>query len=157
MALQRAGVRRHDDRGIAAAREARSAKVGRGGDIVATSSTGPGPDNHVRLGAATVRLSLIGIVVLAIVVASFILLPRSDNGSPPNGGASATPEASTPTIEPTSTPEPTPELVAVWTGLTWSDPVTPSFVVHVYDLLPWGDGYVAVGEVPGQGPWASFT
>jgi hypothetical protein len=142
---------------IAAAREARSAKVGRGGDIVATSSTGPGPDNHVRLGAATVRLSLIGIVVLAIVVAVFLLMPRSDTGSPPDAGASATPEASTPTVEPTSTPEPTPEPVAAWTGLTWSDPVTPSFVVHVYDLLPWGDGYVAVGEVPGPGPWAALT
>jgi hypothetical protein len=51
---------------------------------------------------------------------------------------------------PTATP------VAVWTGLVWSDPVTPSFTVHLYDLLPWGDGYVAVGEAPGQGA-ASFT
>jgi hypothetical protein len=90
---------------------------------------------------------MIGIAALAIVVVIFILLPRSDNGSPPNDGASASATASTPTIEPTSTPEPTPEPVAVWTGLTWSDPVTPSFVVHVYDLLPWGDAYVAVGAV----------
>jgi hypothetical protein len=90
---------------------------------------------------------MIGIAALAIVVVIFVLLPRSDNGSPPNDGASASATASTPTIEPTSTPDPTPEPVAVWTGLTWSDPVTPSFVVHVYDLLPWGDGYVAVGAV----------
>jgi hypothetical protein len=34
--------------------------------------------------------------------------------------------------------------------------VTPSFTVHLYDLLPWGDGYVAVGELADQG-WASLT
>ena len=44
-------------------------------------------------------------------------------------------------------PEPTPTPIARSTGLTWSDPVTPSFVVHLNDLVAWGDGYVAVGEV----------
>jgi hypothetical protein len=36
--------------------------------------------------------------------------------------------------------------------------VTPSFTVHLFDLVPWRDGYVAVGvaEAPGHGA-ASFT
>jgi hypothetical protein len=58
---------------------------------------------------------------------------------------SETPDAPTPT--PTPTPAPTPEPLAQWTGLAWSDPVTPPFTVHLTDLAPWGDDYVAAGWV----------
>lgn len=90
-----------------------------------------------------------GVMSLALVLASC-----SGGGSSPAESLEPspptveTPEA-TPTEAPTlaPTPEPTPEPPAQWTGLTWSDPVTPSFTVHLNDLLPWGDGYVAVGSV----------
>jgi hypothetical protein len=108
--------------------------------------------------------SLISILAIGLLAVALVLVSCTGGGSSPaeslEPGPSAveTPEA-TPTDEPTvaPTPEPTPEPLPQWTGLTWSDPVTPSFVIHLYYVVPWGDGYVAVGEVPGQGPWASFT
>jgi hypothetical protein len=97
----------------------------------------------------------IGVVVMAVVAIAFIMF--SGGGPGPGASDSAEPTATTevtptPTLEPTpsaptSSPEPTPTPIARWTGLNWSDPVTPSFVVHVNDLVAWGDGYVAVGQV----------
>ena len=104
-----------------------------------------------------VRLAIIAVTVMAAIALAFFLLPRGEDTPPAAGGsalATASAEASptatpTPTFEPapTPTPEPTPTPIAHWTGLTWSDPVTPSFVVHLKDLVPWDDGYVAVGTV----------
>jgi hypothetical protein len=76
-------------------------------------------------------------------------------------GSPTAAETAEPTATPRPTPRPTPTSVptpgpAEWTGLAWSEPVTPSFVVHLNDLVPWRDGYVAVGVVPEQGS-ASFT
>jgi len=102
-------------------------------------------------------VSIIAIVVIGVVAIAFILF--SGSGTGPVASDSPEPTATTettpiPTLEPTPTPtpptpspEPSPTLVAGWTGLNWSDPVTPSFVVHLKDLVAWGDGYVAVGEV----------
>lgn len=114
---------------------------------MALPSTGPEEGNHARSVVTPTRLSIIAIVAVVVVALVVVLLPRTNTGPPPSSGASPTAEAPTPTVEPTATPESTPEPVAAWTGLTWSDPVTPTFVVHVHDLVPWGDGYVAVGEV----------
>ena len=115
-----------------------------------------GPRGVVRF-TTPVRLSIIAITVMAVLALVFILLPRGQ-GTPPAAGGSASatasaeassPTATDPTLEPTPTPtpEPTPTPIARWTGLTWVDPVTPSFVVHLNDLVPWDDGYVAVGTV----------
>jgi hypothetical protein len=96
---------------------------------------------------------------------ALILVACSSGTSNPAESVEASPSIAetteaTPTELPTAgpTPQPTPEPLAQWTGLTWSDPVTPTSTVHLYDLVPWGDGYVAVGvaEAPGHGP-ASFT
>jgi len=114
---------------------------------------------------------VIAVSVMAVVALGILLVPRGDTapiaGVSPSATASVAPATTspepspTPTPSPTTapTPQPTRTPLAIWTGLIWSDPVTPSFTVHLYDLLPWGDDYVAVGEVagPGQGPWASFT
>jgi hypothetical protein len=120
-----------------------------------TQSVSPeaGPRSVARF-TTSVRLAIIAVTVAAIALV-LILLPRGEDTPPVAGGsASATAEASpsvtpTPTAEPTPglTPEPTPTPIARWTALTWSDPVTPSFTVHLNDLLPWDDGYVAVGSV----------
>jgi hypothetical protein len=93
-----------------------------------------------------VLVSIIAVVVMAVVAIAFIV--SSGGGPGPIASDSPTPTLQptpTPTLAPTPSPEPTP--VARWTGLTWSDPVTPSFVVHLNDLVTWGDGYVAVGEI----------
>jgi hypothetical protein len=101
-------------------------------------------------------VATIVVVVMAVVATAFIVV----SGGGPGPVASDSPEPTatevtpTPTLEPTRTPpaptlspEATPTPIARWTGLTWSDPVTPSSVVHLNDLVAWGDGYVAVGQV----------
>ena len=98
------------------------------------------------------------VLAMAAIALVLLLVPRGDIA--PIGGASPTASATaqpTPALEPSAsltpsptlapTPQPTPAPPAVWTGLTWSDPVTPPFIVHLNDLLPWDDGYVAVGSV----------
>jgi hypothetical protein len=122
--------------------------------------------------ATPLRLSLAA-AALAVLVLGIVLWPRQDVGPEPSAspGPSSTVEPTPslepsvepttepteiPTVAPTPSPVPTAPPREVWTGLAWSDPVTPSFTVHLYDLLPWGDGYVAVGEAPGRGA-ASFT
>jgi hypothetical protein len=116
---------------------------------------------------------MVAAAAVAILALAIVFWPSSDVGPEPSDspGPSSTAEPTPslepsseptaeptpiPTLAPTPTPVPTATPLAVWTGLVWSDPVTPSFTVHLYDLLPWGDGYVAVGEVPGQG-WASLA
>ena len=123
-----------------------------------TPSVSPeaGPRGVARF-TTPVRLAIIAVTVIAAIALVFFLLPRGEDTPPVAGGsasATASAEASptatpTPTLEPapTPTPEPTPTPIARWTGLDWSDPVTPSFVVHLNDLVPWDDGYVAVGSV----------
>jgi hypothetical protein len=117
------------------------------------------------------RVGVIAVAVMAVMALGFLLVPRgtvpiavvSPSATASVAPATTPPEPSStpaPTQTPAPTPQPTPASPAVWTGLTWSDPVTPSFTVHLYDLLPWGDGYVAVGEVAGPGQehvYASFT
>lgn len=106
------------------------------------------------LGHQIAHPAALAVVVIAVVAIAFI---ASCGGGPgpvasDSPGPTATPEVTpTPTLEPTPTPAPTPSPeptpIARWTGLTRSDPVMPSFVVHLNDLVAWGDGYVAVGEV----------
>jgi hypothetical protein len=105
-----------------------------------------------------VLVSVIAVLAMAVVAIALTIWSGGGPGPGASGSpepiATATPEAtptpspeSTPTPAATPSPEPTPTPIARWTGLTWSDPVTPSFVVHLKDLVAWGDGYVAVGEV----------
>jgi hypothetical protein len=117
-------------------------------------------------------IGVIVVSVIALVALGFIFGPRFGPGPIASGEPSPSPTTATtataepspsaavpsPTAVPTATPVPTPAPAAAWTGLVWSDPVTPSFTVHLYDIVPWGGRYVAVGvaEAPGQGP-ASFT
>jgi hypothetical protein len=114
--------------------------------------------------------SLVVVVVMAVVAGAILLGPRAlfGPGSSSPSPAPATPTPTTeptptlqptaaptvvptpiPTLAPNSTPTPVPTAAPLteWTGLVWSDPVTPSFTVSLYDLVRWGDGYVAVGEV----------
>jgi hypothetical protein len=107
------------------------------------------------------RLAVVAVLAMAAIVLGSVLLPRYD-GAPPTSDGSATGSATaapttqslepsptlTPSLTTAPTPLPTPAPPAVWTALTWSEPVTPSFVVDLNDLLPWGDGYVAAGSVP---------
>ena len=106
------------------------------------------------------RLSVAAIATVAALALAVLLWPISDG--PPVASESADPTASvaqsaaasaspqpTPSASPTMTASPTPAPTprAQWNVLTWSDPVTPPFVVHLADLVPWDDGYVAVGSV----------
>ena len=124
--------------------------------MTASSRRGVGAEGHMRFSAPMLVLTL-AVVVMAVVAMAFIVF--SGGGPGPVASDSPMPTATTgvtptPTLEPTPTPpaptlspEATPTPIARWTGLTWSDPVTPSFVVHLNDLVAWGDGYVAVGQV----------
>ena len=116
--------------------------------------------------ATPMRLSMVAAAAVAVLALAILFLPRETIGPSPSESPSAAPPSaestqtvaptpapsvvptSVPTLEPTTMPEPTAEPSAEWSGLMWSDPVTPSFTVHLNDLLPWRDGYVAVGEVP---------
>ena len=129
-----------------------------------------GPLRGRRLALSVPIVVSFAIVLVAASVALWLII--GPGGSDPIGQISPSAVASVPgspdaseTAEPTATPRPTPTPVptpvptpgpAAWTGLAWSEPVTPSFVVHLNDVVPWGDGYVAVGVVPEQGS-ASFT
>ena len=114
-----------------------------------------GADSRTRF-STPILVSAVAVVMVAVVATAFIVFSNGGPGPVANAlpDPTATPAVTptttplptpTPTQVPTPSPEPTP--VARWTGLTWSDPVTPSFVVHLNDLVPWGDGYVAVGEL----------
>jgi hypothetical protein len=125
--------------------------------------------------ATPMRLGMVAATAVAVLALAIIFFPREEVGPSPSDNPSPSASvAPTPSVEPSVAPttEPTPVPTAVptamptatplseWTGLVWSDPVTPSFTVHLYDLLPWGDGYVAVGEVDGsngQGDAAFLT
>ena len=125
------------------------------------------PVGHRMWFATPMRLSMVAAAAVAVLALANIFLPREAIGPSPSEDPSAAPAVTVaptpapsvepttaPTVEPTTeptpatTPAPTGAAVTEWTGLVWSDPVTPSFTVHLYDLVPWGDGYVAVGEVP---------
>jgi len=92
---------------------------------------------------------------LAALVALSMILAACTAGSNPSADGTSAPSASvvapaspTATPEPTpipATPSPEPTPIAEWTGLVWSDPVTPPFTIHLTDVVPWGDGYVAGG------------
>lgn len=133
------------------------------------------PMGHRMWFATPMRLSMVAAAAVAVLALTIIFLPRETVGPSPSDSPSTEPTPSVepaPSVEPTAGPsvQPTPlptsaptlEPTAVptqtgeWTGLSWTDPVTPSFTVHLNDLLPWRDGYVAVGELTGQG-WASLT
>lgn len=109
-------------------------------------------------------LAVITVAAMALVALGFALWPMLSPAPPPDASASQSEQVS-PTVEPSPTPTPTPTVVpptatseptptptpvAQWIGLDWSEPVTPAFTVHLYDVAPWGDGYVAVGEVDGD-------
>ncbi|MCC6617461.1 MAG: hypothetical protein IT341_00320 [Chloroflexi bacterium] len=111
-----------------------------------------------RRHAFAVLAVVVGLIVIGFVLWPLLAGPPSSDASPaasvsatadpsvapsPSAAPSVTP-IPTPTTEPTATP------VAQWTGLAWSDPVTPAFEVHLYDLVAWNGGYVAVGEVDGS-------
>ncbi|HEX2765822.1 MAG TPA: hypothetical protein VHR55_04195 [Candidatus Limnocylindria bacterium] len=106
------------------------------------------------------RIALVVVLAVAALVLALWFIPAD---TPPIGQGSPSPTATveepSPSLEPSLTPEPTPTApptptvvptpapLAVWTGLVWSDPMTPSFTVHLVDVIAWGDGYVAVGTV----------
>ena len=79
------------------------------------------------------------------------LSPTTEPSTPApvaSADATATPEATpshTLAPTPTATPQPTPTPVAVWTGLEWSGPITPS--IFVADAIWWNDRYVGAGYV----------
>ena len=114
--------------------------------------------------ATPMRLSMVSAAAVAVLALAIVFLPRETVGPSPSDSPSPSPSSSSSVLEPTPEPTiesapiptvaPTPTAVPTttppveWTGLVWSDPVTPSFTVYLYDLVPWGDGYVAVGEVP---------
>jgi hypothetical protein len=132
---------------------------------MSSPSAQPRRDRHAFAFDAPPGIAIVAVVVVALLVIGFMLWPVLNPGpsetAPATASASPTPQPSvtlapSPTPEPTATAEATPTPIAEWTGLDWSEPVTPSFTVHLYDLVPWGDGQVAVGELPGQG-WASLT
>lgn len=139
------------------------------------------PISHRTWFTTPMRLSVV-VAGLAVLALALLLWPRADVGPGPSESPSPSPSQSQ-SLEPSASAEPTPTLVpsaeqpttaptpaptpipttepsADWTGLAWSDPVTPSFTVHLYDVVPWGDGYVAVGELPtgtGGSDGAFFT
>jgi hypothetical protein len=118
------------------------------------------PIGHRFWFATPMRLSMVAAAAVAVLALGILFWPRQDVGPSPSDSpgpsASVAPSPSgepspSPSGEPTPvptvapTPVPTPTPVARWTGLTWSDPVTPPFTIHLTDLVPWGDGYVAGG------------
>ena len=128
---------------------------------MSSPTTGPLRRDTVLNFHSPAVIGVIVVAVIALVTLAFVFAPRlgpgpaaSDEVSPsaaPTFSASAEP-SSTPTrppatAVPTATPVPTSAPPAAWTGLVWSDPVTPSFTVHLLDLVIWGDGYVAVGTL----------
>lgn len=110
--------------------------------------------------AAIAAVVLVGLIAIGFLVGPMLVAgPTPSDDSSPTASLIASEEPSatsaptstpipTPTATATATAEPTPTPVARWIGLDWSEPVTPSFTVHLRDLVPWGDGYVAVGAVP---------
>ena len=124
--------------------------------MTASSRREVGTHSRVQL-SAPMLVPTIAVVVMAVVAIAFIVFsgggpgPVASDSPEPTATTEVTPSptlAPTPTPPaPTSSPEATPTPIARWTGLNWSDPLTPSFVVHLKDLVAWGDGYVAVGEV----------
>lgn len=126
----------------------------------AAQAADPLPIGYRHHFVTPMRLSIAAIATVAALVLAILLWPSSDG--PPIGSESAEPTDSVVTstapsaqAQPTTsavatvtaepTPAPTPRLE--WDVLTWSDPVTPPFVVHLADLVPWDQGYVAVGSV----------
>ena len=116
-------------------------------------------DRHAFAFDGPSGIALVAVLAVALFTIGFLVWPVLNPGpgtsdtAPPTASVSPTVQPSvtlapSPTSEPTPTAAPTSTPVARWTGLSWSDPVTPSFFVHLDDLLPWGDGYVAVGRLP---------
>jgi hypothetical protein len=111
---------------------------------------------------------VIAVTLIAAAGLLILLTPEPPPGPPASAGsttASATPTTSatatasasattsppsSSSAEPSKTQAPTPSEIITWTGLTWSDPVTPAFTINLYDLLPWRDGYVAIGQLRSQ-------
>jgi hypothetical protein len=112
------------------------------------------------------RLSVAAVAAAAVLAMAVLSWPDTDAGPiaseiavpSPSVAASESPAPSvapslsavptaiaTPTASPAPTPAPTP--MAEWDSLTWSDPFTPEYVMHLADVAPWDDGYVAVGSV----------
>jgi hypothetical protein len=139
---------------------------------MAASSTGRLERRHVltfstplRLGILAATLVAIG-VLASLLLPSFGLIPGPTDASPTASetatvapGTSPTPSASAePTATPTpsltrvpaATPAPTVSPTTAWTGLTWSDPVTPPFEINLWDVVAWRDGYVGVGLAQGE-------
>lgn len=112
------------------------------------------PPNKSQRSLAIAAVIVVGLAVIGILLWPILTGEPAPSQEPTPTvavSASAGPSA---TVAPTQTPiatptaESTPTPVARWTGLDWSDPVTPSFVVHLRDLVAWNDGYVAVGDIP---------
>ena len=116
--------------------------------------------------ALPVTLAAITLAAVAVLTIVFVLRPGAGPGPGPSAaaatadtpapsasvGGSATPG---PTPVATATPTATPAPTGDWSGLVWSDPVTPPFTINLLGLQPWDDGYVAVGLAGGRG--AFFT
>lgn len=110
--------------------------------------------------SAPMQLAIAAVALIAaIVLLLIVFIPPgsppampSDTGSPTasatlTASPNPTPTPGTATPLPTASVAPTAEPTAAWTGLTWSQPVTPAFTINLFDLVPWGEGYVAVGQV----------
>lgn len=118
------------------------------------------PIGHQLHLVTPMRLSLVVVATAAVLALAVLFWPSTDGVPVASESAAPTPSVApsispattaeaSPSAEPTATttPAPTPTPRAEWSALTWSDPVTPPFVVHLADLVPWNDGYVAVGSV----------
>jgi len=121
------------------------------------------PIAHRLWFAGPLRVSVVAVVATAVLALAILVWPSPDVGpalsespSPTTSQAASPTQGQSPSYEPGAEPvEPTPVPTPMpttgpsgeWTGLAWSDPVTPPLTVHLEDLLPRGDGYVAVGRV----------
>jgi hypothetical protein len=139
-----------------------------------TPSTGRLEHRNVLNFSTPVRLGILAATLVGVGVLASLFLPSLRPGpgpigdAPPTAGAtqigtvapSPSPSpttlptpASTPVPTAASTPVASPQPTAgqgTWTGLVWSDPVTPAFEISLWDAVPWRDGYVAVGLARGE-------
>jgi hypothetical protein len=136
---------------------------------MAARSTGRLERRHVLTFSTPVGLGLLAATLVALGVLATIVLTSLGLGPDPAGDStpiapatesstvqpSSSPMATaTQTPPPTTTPTPTasPQPTAVpgaWSGLVWSEPVTPPMAINLVDVQPWADAYVAVGTVGG--------
>jgi len=105
--------------------------------------------------APPLRWAAAAVAVIALAVLAFLMVPHENVGPVPTSSAQPTasgaPQSGSPTpsgeASPTATPSVSPSVSptpAAWKSLTWSTPApAPGYVQGV---VPWGTGYVGVGD-----------